>query len=101
MIIIIIIPAITTMPRDDCEEPEYLRKIFIGNLSFNTTDESLRDFFSEFGEIVDSVVMKNKETGKSRGFGFVTYSESGMVDGVQSTRPHKVCLVKCVVLIFL
>lgn len=78
------------MPRDDREEPEYLRKIFIGNLSFNTSDDSLREFFSEFGEIVDSVVMKNKETGKSRGFGFVTYSESGMVDNVQSTRPHKV-----------
>jgi RNA recognition motif. (a.k.a. RRM, RBD, or RNP domain) len=40
----------------------------------STTDESLRDFFSGHGQILDSIVMRDRETGRSRGFGFVTYA---------------------------
>ncbi|CAL4112423.1 unnamed protein product, partial [Meganyctiphanes norvegica] len=78
------------MPNDDYDEPEYLRKLFIGNLSFNTTDDSLKEFFEEFGQVVDVVVMKDKQTQRSRGFGFVTFSVSSMVDEVQKKRPHKI-----------
>jgi len=55
-------------------------KIFVGGLSWNTTDDSLRDAFSEFGQIQDSIVMKDRETGRSRGFGFVTYGSSEEAD---------------------
>ncbi|KAI0768721.1 hypothetical protein BD413DRAFT_478572, partial [Trametes elegans] len=47
------------------------------NLSWNTTDDSLRNAFATFGQILDSIVMRDRETGRSRGFGFVTYSSSG------------------------
>ncbi|KAF9289371.1 hypothetical protein BGZ68_009485 [Mortierella alpina] len=49
-------------------------KLFIGGLSWNTTDVSLRQGFEEFGQVEDAVVVKDRETGRSRGFGFVTFS---------------------------
>ena len=48
---------------------EVLRKIFIGGLNYETTDDGLRAYFEQFGEIVDCVVMKYKDTDRSRGFG--------------------------------
>jgi len=48
-------------------------KVYVGNLSWNTTDETLRDAFGQFGQVLDSIVMRDRETGRSRGFGFVTY----------------------------
>ncbi|KAF7428423.1 hypothetical protein PC9H_007647 [Pleurotus ostreatus] len=48
-------------------------KIYVGNLSWNTTDDTLRQAFSEFGNVVDSIVMRDRDTGRSRGFGFVTF----------------------------
>ncbi|CAO3628999.1 unnamed protein product [Mucor fragilis] len=50
-------------------------KLFIGGLSWNTTDDSLRAAFGEFGQVVDAIVIKDRDTGRSRGFGFVTYSD--------------------------
>lgn len=47
-------------------------KLFVGNLSFNTTDASLRDAFSEFGAVNEVAIMTDRDTGRSRGFGFVT-----------------------------
>jgi len=52
-------------------------KVYVGNLSWNTTDETLREAFSNFGNVVDSIVMRDRDTGRSRGFGFVTYGSSG------------------------
>ncbi|KAI6026376.1 hypothetical protein BKA83DRAFT_4242595 [Pisolithus microcarpus] len=51
-------------------------KIYVGNLSWNTTDETLRQAFSPYGSVLDSIVMRDRETGRSRGFGFVTYGTS-------------------------
>ena len=62
------------------DEPEQKRKIFVGSLVQSTNDDDLREFYSQFGEITDCIVMKDKSTGKSRGFGFVTYSNASMVD---------------------
>lgn len=70
-------------------ELELFRKVFVGSLNYSTTDESLRNHFSQFGELVDSVIMKESKTGKSRGFGFVTYANSAMVDEMMLHRPHK------------
>ena len=48
-------------------------KVFVGGLSWNTGDEELRQAFSEFGEVSDAKVITDRDTGRSRGFGFVTY----------------------------
>ncbi|RFN48427.1 glycine-rich rna binding protein [Fusarium flagelliforme] len=44
------------------------------NLGWNTSDETLRQAFSEYGQVLDSIVMRDRDTGRSRGFGFVTLS---------------------------
>ena len=46
-------------------------KIYVGNLSYNTDGESLRTAFAEFGEVTSAEAVTDRETGKSRGFGFV------------------------------
>lgn len=45
--------------------------IYVSNLSFNVQDEDLREFFAPYGEIVSAKIINDKETGRSRGFGFV------------------------------
>ncbi len=48
-------------------------KIFVGGLPYHTTDETLRKFFERFGEIDEAVVITDRTTGKSRGYGFVSF----------------------------
>jgi RNA recognition motif-containing protein len=69
-------------------EPEQFRKVFIGGLSYKTDDDTLKTYFEKYGDLVDHVVMKDGQTGRSRGFGFVTYSDSFMVDELMKNRPH-------------
>uniref|UniRef100_A0A4W6FJZ2 Heterogeneous nuclear ribonucleoprotein A1a n=1 Tax=Lates calcarifer TaxID=8187 RepID=A0A4W6FJZ2_LATCA len=78
------------MSKDVPREPEQLRKLFIGGLSFETTDESLRAHFEQWGALTDCVVMRDPNSKRSRGFGFVTYSSVQEVDAAMSARPHKV-----------
>lgn len=49
--------------------------IFVSNLSFNVADEDLHDFFAEYGEVSSAKVIKDKFTGRSRGFGFVEMAD--------------------------
>jgi len=51
-------------------------KLFVGGLSWNTDDAGLQDAFAPFGEIVEAKVISDRDTGRSRGFGFVTYSDA-------------------------
>ena len=48
-------------------------KLFIGNLDYTVTSEELKKIFSEFGNVVDAVVITDRETRRSRGFGFVEF----------------------------
>ena len=50
------------------------KKLFVGGLSWGTTDDGLHGAFSRFGEIVEAKVITDRETGRSRGFGFVTFA---------------------------
>ncbi len=45
--------------------------LYVGNLSYGTTDDDLRNHFSQWGEVTSAKVIKDRETGRSRGFGFV------------------------------
>uniref|UniRef100_A0A8I3N1C0 RRM domain-containing protein n=1 Tax=Canis lupus familiaris TaxID=9615 RepID=A0A8I3N1C0_CANLF len=67
-----------------------LQKLFIGGWSFETTDESLRSHFKQRGILTDCVVMRDPNTKRSRGFGFVTYTAVEEVDPAMHARPHKV-----------
>ncbi|TPV96332.1 MAG: RNA-binding protein [Myxococcales bacterium FL481] len=49
-------------------------KLFVGGLSWGTTDEGLRDAFDRFGDIVEAKVITDRDTGRSRGFGFVSFA---------------------------
>ncbi|HVJ90030.1 MAG TPA: RNA-binding protein [Labilithrix sp.] len=49
-------------------------RLYIGNLSYDTTSDALRACFAEFGEVTDSHVVMDRETGRARGFAFVTMS---------------------------
>ncbi len=48
-------------------------KLFVGSLSWDTDDDSLRDAFERFGEVSEAKVISDRDTGRSRGFGFVTF----------------------------
>jgi len=47
-------------------------RLFVGNLGFDTTDDTLRQAFLEFGEVTDAKVIVDRDSGRSRGFAFVT-----------------------------
>jgi RNA recognition motif-containing protein len=49
-------------------------KLFVGSLAWATTDDSLKDFFSQAGTVVSASVIMDRETGRSKGFGFVEMS---------------------------
>lgn len=71
-------------------EPEHFRKVFVGSLPYSSTEDVLKNYFKKFGELVDCVIMKESKTNKSRGFGFVTYTKSSMVDEMMKARPHRI-----------
>lgn len=48
------------------------KKLYVGNLSWNTTPESLRGAFEAFGEVEEAIIISDKVSGRSKGFGFVT-----------------------------
>ncbi len=49
------------------------RKLFVGGLSWNTTDDGLRRAFEPFGDVREATVIRDRDSGRSRGFGFVTF----------------------------
>jgi len=51
------------------------KNLYIGNLSYKTTTEELREAFSQFGTVTRAQVVEDRETGRSRGFGFVEMSD--------------------------
>ncbi|KAJ6655212.1 hypothetical protein lerEdw1_005690 [Lerista edwardsae] len=67
---------------------EEQRKLFVGGLDWSTTQETLRSYFSQYGEVVDCVIMKDKTTNQSRGFGFVKFKDPNCVGTVLASRPH-------------
>jgi len=70
--------------RNDDDE----RKIFVGGLSWETTVKDLREYFEQFGQISDCTLKTDPNTGRSRGFGFVQFTEASSVDKVCEKTSH-------------
>ena len=51
-------------------------RLYVGNLSFNTDERSLSDAFSQFGDVTEAKVVMDRETGRSRGFGFIAMGDA-------------------------
>lgn len=49
------------------------KKLFVGNIDWGTTNEDLETLFGQYGEVEEAIIIKDRETGRSRGFGFVTF----------------------------
>lgn len=60
------------------------KKLFVGGLSWNTSDQELGEAFERFGEITEAKVINDRETGRSRGFGFVTFVDGAAADSAIS-----------------
>lgn len=60
--------------------PESEYKLFVGNLSWSVTSESLTEVFQEYGNVVGARVLYDGDTGRSRGYGFVCYSSKQEMD---------------------
>lgn len=56
------------------------KKLFVGNIAWSATDDQLKELFSQHGEIEDAVILKDKFSGRSRGFGFVTFVNDADAD---------------------
>jgi len=56
------------------------KKLFIGNLPFSTTNDSLGEFFAQYGEVMSAAVVKDRATGRSKGFGFVEFDDDAAAD---------------------
>lgn len=65
-------------------------KIYVGNLSYNTGEDALRDLFNQYGNIDDIKVIKDFETGRSKGFGFITYSTPEEADSALSANGQEI-----------
>lgn len=61
-------------------------KIFVGGLSWETNEETMRSYFEKYGAITDCVIMRDRHTGHPRGFGFVTYADDSVAAKVASQR---------------
>jgi len=69
-------------PKRAIPREEHLRntRYFVGGLAANTTSESMREFFGTYGKVVDATVMIDRESGRSKGFGFVTFEDANNAD---------------------
>lgn len=57
-------------------------KLFIGGISWDTSEERLKEYFNSYGEVVEAVIMKDRTTGRARGFGFIVFADPAVADRV-------------------
>ena len=56
------------------------KKLFVGNLPYSTTDDLLAEMFASFGEVASAAVIIDRQTGRSKGFGFVEFNDDAAAD---------------------
>lgn len=60
------------------------KNIYVGNLAWSTTDSDLQSLFSQYGQVTSAHVIQDRETGRSRGFGFVEMEDDGASKAIQA-----------------
>jgi RNA-binding protein Musashi len=75
------------IPRD---EQEKTSKIFVGGVSQEATEQDFKEFFQQFGRVVDATLMMDKDTGRPRGFGFVTFDSEAAVEKCLDQQPLEI-----------
>ncbi|OIP79691.1 RNA-binding protein [Candidatus Peregrinibacteria bacterium CG22_combo_CG10-13_8_21_14_all_44_10] len=65
------------------------KKLFVGNISWNASDDDLKGLFAEFGEVEEAIIIKDKFSGRSKGFGFVTFVNDDEADKAVSALHEK------------
>ena len=59
-------------------------KIYVGNLPYSTSEDEMKEFFGEAGTVVDARIIRDRETNRSKGFGFVTFeTEDAMTSAIE------------------
>ncbi|XP_052178071.1 heterogeneous nuclear ribonucleoprotein 1 [Diospyros lotus] len=59
-----------------------LGKLFVGGISWDTNEERLKGYFSSFGEVLEAMIMKDRSTGRARGFGFIVFADPAVAEKV-------------------
>ena len=67
---------------DSVESPDDVRTLYVGNLPYRANETSVRELFSNYGTVVSVRLMKDKHTGKRRGFGFVEMADSDLDNAI-------------------
>lgn len=57
-----------------------MKKLYVGNMPFSITQERLKEMFAVFGEVTEATVIMDRRSGRSKGFGFVTFSDDAAAD---------------------
>ncbi len=60
------------------------KRIYVGNLPFSTTEDEIKDLFSTHGEVISVNIISDRETGRSRGFGFVEMGEEDATKAIEA-----------------
>merc|ERR1712168_543618 len=76
-------PDLTTMSEDD-------RKMFVGGISWDTTEEGLNEYFSSYGQLESVKLITDRETGRSKGFAFVVFYEQNDLESVLAQGTHEI-----------
>lgn len=63
-----------------CKESKMSKKLFVGNLPFGVTKNKLEEMFSGYGDVVEAIVITDKYSGRSKGFGFVTLADDAQAE---------------------
>ncbi|KAK2737530.1 hypothetical protein FQN55_001033 [Onygenales sp. PD_40] len=66
-----------------------MAKLFIGGLAWHTTDDTLREGFARYGTIEEAIVVKDRDTNRSRGFGFVRFANEGEADAAMNAMSNQ------------
>lgn len=90
--------ALPKVPRGNADGPRPVglyRKVFVGGLPSSVTEDDLRNYFERYGRVNEVELLRDRETGRLRGFAFVTFDEEDCADKCLQRRSHEICKKIC------